>query len=120
MRPAILVVEDDEPIRTILAEALRDEGYTVHTARNGQQALDAVRSTTFAVLLIDLQMPVMDGWKLVRTLREQGCLIPVVIMTASRDAAKLKHELTVAAYVDKPFDLERLFAILARVTNGVS
>ena len=113
----ILVVDDNDPIRTTLAAVLRDEGYTVHTAQNGRDALEAIRSTSYAVLLVDLQMPVMDGWELLRSLQEEGISVPVVVMSAGRHSP-LTREFAVAAYLEKPFDVETLLAILGTVTAG--
>jgi len=118
-RPVILVVDDDDAIRTILADVLRDEGYIVHLARNGRDALIAVETVSIAVLVVDLHMPVMDGWELVRTLKDRGFTIPTVIITAGRDIAKVTTELAIAACLEKPFDVERLLATVATVLQGV-
>jgi two-component system chemotaxis response regulator CheY len=65
--PRVLIVEDDRSIRGTLAEILADEGYLVQTAENGQQALEVCRAQLAPdLILLDLQMPVMDGWEFMR------------------------------------------------------
>jgi CheY-like chemotaxis protein len=111
--PSILIVEDDEAIATCLADLLRDEGYSVATARNGRAGLALLERQAFAVILMDLAMPVMDGRALTRALREKGTHPPIVLMTANRDAPTLARELGVAAYLAKPFSIDDVLATIA-------
>src|SRR4051794_23983356 len=83
----VLVVDDDVSIRGFLAEALRDEGYEVQTAGNGHDALALLREWRPDLILLDLMMPVMDGWAF-RT--EQRLIpnmadVPVIVLSATRD-----------------------------------
>jgi CheY-like chemotaxis protein len=105
-KPAILIVEDEECIASCLADLLRDEGYAVATARNGREGLDLIERTPFAVILLDLAMPVMDGRTFNQALRQAGHRTPVVLMTANRDIATSAHELGASAYLQKPFSID--------------
>jgi CheY-like chemotaxis protein len=83
--PQVLVVEDDAPIREALCAVLRDDGYAVAEAGDGQEALEFLRThPTPRVILLDLMMPVMDGWTFLREQAADPALagIPVVVITA--------------------------------------
>ena len=111
-RPSILVVDDDDSIREVLSEVLRDEGYRVVSASNGQQALSELRNHGHPdLMLLDLMMPVMSGWELLELLQSSADLsrIPVVIVSAM-NAPEPYERLT------KPIDLDRLLATVSRLT----
>jgi CheY-like chemotaxis protein len=104
----ILVIEDDEDIRDSLKELLEDEGYSIETAANGQQALARLQGAALPhVILLDLTMPVMDGWQFQRELqRVPACLeIPLIVVSASR---VLREPLNAKAFLPKPLDAEVL------------
>lgn len=110
---AVLVVEDDADVRGALAELLRDEGYDVLLASNGQEALDVLGRETPSLLLIDLLMPVMGGIELLKRLRREPAhaCIPMVVMTGVNDAMiGVKLDLPV---LQKPIDAQSLIQILA-------
>src|SRR5207248_10941463 len=75
----VLVVDDDAGIRSIVAELLEDEGYTVDTADDGAQALQRAREAPPAAILLDLMMPVLDGWGFVGACRQQGICVGVPV-----------------------------------------
>lgn len=113
---SVLVVEDDTPIAVELAELLNDQGYSVRIARDGSDALMQLQAGFRpSVILLDLVMPVMDGWTLRRKLLDQPNLatIPVVVITgvASPKAAELER---VEEIVRKPFDIQSLLTIVDR------
>src|ERR1700687_4180315 len=85
--PQILVVEDDDAIRGLVSEVLRDDGYDVREATNGVEALDRLRDARPDLIVLDLMMPVMDGWAFVEELRRKpGCgAVPIVVTSASHD-----------------------------------
>jgi len=114
----ILIVDDDEAIRTMLADIFREEGYEVQTAIHGRQALDSLRQSTFDLLLTDMSMPVMDGWQLARELKEQGVSVPLVVMTAAQSAAALAREVDAVAYLGKPFDIDTLLSTVDQVIHS--
>src|SRR5207248_6709425 len=91
----VLVVDDDAGIRSIVAELLEDDGYTVNTADDGAQALQRAREAPPAAILLDLMKPVLDGWGFVEACRQQGiCLgVPVVVMSAAHGLHALTERL---------------------------
>lgn len=80
----VLIVEDDDDIRDCLAETLTLEGFVVAQARNGLEALEMIRVSPPRVVILDLMMPVMNGWELLNVLRSDSVLgqIPALVMTA--------------------------------------
>lgn len=105
---AILVVDDDEAILDIVADVLRFEGYPVETAIDGVVALEVVERERPALVLLDMRMPRLDGWGFARTLRERGIELPILVMTAARDAAGWAQEIGAQGYLAKPFDIDEL------------
>ena len=109
----ILVVEDDQEIRDFLALVLEGEGYAVRTAPNGAVALELIREAPPQLILLDMRMPVMDGWTFVRAYRSQpGPHAPIVVQTAARDAQQTAREVQADGYLGKPFDLKDLLAVV--------
>ena len=78
----ILIVEDDKELRSLFERVLVKNGYTVSQTANGQQALDAIDREYYDLIISDIMMPVMDGYELVRSLRDAGITIPVLMITA--------------------------------------
>jgi two-component system response regulator (stage 0 sporulation protein F) len=113
----ILVVDDDEGIRTMLADLFREEGYDVTTAVDGRQALEYVRRDNFDVVLLDMAMPVMDGWQLARVLDDSAIHVPLVAMTAARSSTVLAKEVRAAAYLTKPFDIDTVLSTVDQVVQ---
>jgi CheY-like chemotaxis protein len=109
----ILIVDDDVSIRTTLTAFLEDEGYSVDAAINGAEALECVARQRPSLILLDMRMPVMDGWAFAGALRARGIAVPLVVMTAARDARRWAEEIGATAYVAKPFDLPELLNKLA-------
>src|SRR5918995_882567 len=106
--PLILVVDDERDIRSAVAEMLALEGYDVDEAANGADALAAVDRRRPDLILLDMRMPVLDGWGFAAELRRRGSQIPIVVMTAARDAARWAAEITATAFVSKPFGYDEL------------
>jgi two-component system, chemotaxis family, chemotaxis protein CheY len=104
----ILIVDDDPAIRSTVSEILDMEGYPVQTAANGQEALSKVRATRPWLIILDMRMPIMDGWAFARTLQEEGIKIPILVMTAAQNARRWAEEIGANAYIPKPFDLDEL------------
>ena len=110
----VLVVDDDPDIRLMVSWALEDEGYAVVQASNGRDAVEAVRREAPDTILLDLQMPVMDGWSLLRACQaDPTCRdVPIVLMSARQRIAQAQG-LGAAAFVTKPFDVGVLIGTLA-------
>lgn len=113
MMAPILVVDDDDAIRNLVALVLEDEGYEVLTAANGEQALRLIERDTPSLVLLDLNMPVMNGWELHARLRQAAPEIPVIFMTAGQDASREAHQHAAAGHLSKPFDLDDLLRVAA-------
>jgi CheY-like chemotaxis protein len=113
----VFIVEDDRDTREMLGQFLELEGFHVETAANGRQALDRLNSGLKAnVILLDLMMPVMDGWQFrqEQVRNEELADIPVIVVSAG--GRELIQRVNANAYVSKPVDLEEL---LTQITNLV-
>lgn len=109
----ILVVEDDGSIRGLIEMALSDEGYEVMTAPHGAAALDLIQESAPDFILLDMSMPVMDGWEFSRAYRETpGRHAPIVALTAAHNAANPAAEIQAAGYLAKPFTLDVLLSMV--------
>lgn len=105
----VLIVDDDAGIRELISSALSDEGYDVATAADGRQALAVVEEVDPALIVLDLRMPVIDGWQFARLYRQRpGRHAPIVVCTAALDAAKDAAEIGAEGFIGKPFRLEDL------------
>jgi len=115
----VLVVDDNEDILSLLALILEGEGYRVETAADGREGLEAVGRGMPDLILLDMKMPVMDGWEFAREYRakyDRGGA-PIVVLTAAADAKKYAGEIGAAAWIGKPFDLDALLDIVQRCTK---
>ncbi|MDP2342458.1 MAG: response regulator [Deltaproteobacteria bacterium] len=111
----VLLVEDDDDLRTDLAFLLERKGFSVATASNGQQALAHIRDTGVPrLILLDLMMPHMDGWTLRQVLLQHPMLekVPVVIFSGTADVEE-EARLLGTPFLTKPVDLERLYQVVA-------
>ena len=107
----ILVVDDDESIRQIVRLCLSDEGYCVQEAENGLSALSSVTQHAPGLILLDLRMPVMDGWEFVRRYRLMpGPHAPIVAFVAALNTSQECEGIDAAGVLNKPFDLDDLVA----------
>ena len=118
----ILIVDDDPAIRDVVSDILEMSDYCVKTACNGAEALDRIRDDRPSAVLLDLMMPVMDGWEFLREYRDESSLtpVPVVIMSAAQDASRAADELGAQAFLAKPFEIETILAIVDRVAAHAS
>jgi CheY-like chemotaxis protein len=109
----VLVVDDDESIRELVDMALSSEGHHVMTAPHGAAALEAIAASPPDVILLDMKMPVMDGWEFARVYRQvPGQHAPIVVVTAAADAAGRAAEVAADGHLPKPFDLDDLFRVI--------
>jgi len=108
----VLVAEDDAPTRSFLVEALTDEGYLVSAAADGKTALERCAEMKPDLVVLDLSMPLMNGFEFLRR-RGPDCSAPVIAMSAAFRVGELAG-LPVEAFLAKPFDLRVLIATIAR------
>jgi CheY-like chemotaxis protein len=104
----VLVVDDDPSILELVARVLRDDGHEVVSASDGRRALEALTGGTFELILLDMNMPVMDGWEFARASRAAGITAPIIVMTAAGDARHAATQIHARGHVAKPFDLDDL------------
>src|SRR5579872_5486540 len=78
----VLVVEDDPSLRAFLKEGLSREGFAIDLARDGKEGLAAARGDSYDVILLDVMMPEMDGYTVLRTLRSERIDVPVIMVTS--------------------------------------
>jgi two-component system response regulator PilR (NtrC family) len=114
----ILVVDDDPTILATVSETLDMEGYPVVTASNGAEALQEVDRNRPSLVLLDMRMPVMDGWSFMRAVRERGLELTVVVMTAATDARRWAAEIGAQGVLAKPFELDDLTNAVRRLISG--
>ena len=110
----VLVVDDDTSILDTVSSILSGEGYDVVSASTGQEALAAVARKQPLLILLDMRMPVIDGWAVARALREQGISVPIVVMTAAESAKRWADEVGAEGYLAKPFGLDELLTTVER------
>lgn len=115
MTAPVLVVEDDAMLRELIAMILADEGLATDVAANGREALDHVQSDPPSLILLDMSMPVMDGWQFCRELDRRGGRRPrIIVVTAATDPARRADEVHADGWLAKPFDCDALLALVRR------
>ncbi len=123
MKKHILIIEDEKAIQSILAELLTDAGYQVTTADNGVDGLAKFREQSYALVLLDIMMPKIDGYAVCEMIRRES-KVPVIMLTAlDEEQAQIKaFELQVDDYITKPFSLTlvlmRIEAVLRRTKEA--
>lgn len=111
----ILLVDDDPTVRDSLNDVLVAEGYLVIPAENGQQALDLAAATPVDLALLDLNMPVMNGWDTFERLTTDHPLIPIIIVTARPNQLFMALSAGVGALLEKPMDIPTLLRTIERL-----
>lgn len=110
----ILVVDDDPEILAMLRDFLESEGLAVRTASNGAEALEALDDVVPALILLDMRMPVLDGWAFAERFHERALTYPIVVMTAAESARRWAEEIGATGYIAKPFDVNELLETIER------
>lgn len=107
-----MVIDDDEKITSMLRRGLAFEGYSVETASNGAEGLKQMLRSEPNLLILDVMMPHIDGWEVVRRIRESGSEVPILMLTAKDEISDRVKGLDLGAddYLVKPFALEELLA----------
>ncbi|MBI4322252.1 MAG: response regulator [Chloroflexi bacterium] len=111
----VLVVEDEFDLRAFVEMVLQQEGYRVATAANGLEALEQVDREKPELILLDMRMPIMDGWQFVKEMRNKhDHSIPIVVMTALHDAYAVAKQIDAKGYLRKPFEIDDLLRSVAK------
>jgi CheY-like chemotaxis protein len=117
----VLVVDDDAVIRQLICVNLELEGFEVHTAEDGQDALDKIRDVDPAVVTLDIMMPRLDGWETAARLRNDPATahMKVILLSARAQEADLRRGqgIGVDAYLTKPFDPDDLVEAVRRLAG---
>ena len=120
MNENILLVEDEDALRTTLGDRLRGEGYVVDTAKDGQEGMEKITTAPFDLLILDIMLPYRSGFDLCRDIRQAGLATPILFLTARNEVVDkvVGFKLGGDDYVTKPFEaaelLVRVEALLRR------
>ena len=115
MAAHVLAVEDDPNLLALLEMVLAEAGHRVRTAAHGAEALERVAEEMPGAILLDMRMPVMNGWEFARELRARyGHACPIVVLTAAENAEQRAAEIGAEGWLAKPFDIEDVLAAVAR------
>ena len=111
----VLVIDDDDDLAEVVRQVLREAGYSVATVKHGAAALELIKHVAPDLILLDLSMPIMDGWSFVgqyRRTAKHGARI--VLLTANTMAPDIAKTLEADGYITKPFAMDELVALVAR------
>jgi two-component system, OmpR family, response regulator CpxR len=116
----ILIVDDDEAIRALLFTILRRRGFALDVAKNGVEAMFRLRNCRYALILLDLMMPMKSGWEVMDELKKlpAGARPVVIVLTAGTNPRDLDPAL-VAASIGKPFEMNLLVDTIVACTNAL-
>jgi DNA-binding NtrC family response regulator len=116
----ILVVDDEAALRTVLSSELHTEGYMVSTASDGDEAIDLLQSHSFDLILLDIKMPRVDGFQVLRYVKEKLPHIKVIMLTGFADLKNAIESKKLGAedFISKPYDLVDLLATIERVLTS--
>ncbi|WP_404790659.1 response regulator transcription factor [Altericista sp. CCNU0014] len=106
----ILIAEDEARVAAFLEKGLRKHGFATVVAEDGEQAIRIVQTKDIALLVLDLGLPILDGWKVLRELRDRGSTLPIIVLTAQdRESSKTNAFACGATdFVSKPFHFNEL------------
>ena len=112
--PGLLVVEDDPDLAGLMKIILGDAGYQVRVAENGAVALARVAEEMPSLILLDMRMPVMNGWEFAREFRARhGRAARIVVVTAAENARLRAQEIEADGWLEKPFELDAVLDTVA-------
>ena len=116
----ILVVEDEQDLNNVICNKLRASGYSVDSCLNGEDALDYIRVGSYDGVLMDIMLPKINGFEVVKMIRAEGDRTPVLFLTARDTVADIVHGLDIGGndYLIKPFSFEELLARIRVITRN--
>jgi DNA-binding response OmpR family regulator len=116
----ILIAEDEVRLAAFIEKGLRKNGFLTAVASDGLEALQMAENEEFQLLLLDLGLPLKDGWWVLKELRSQGKSLPIIILTAMHDEQNYATAFNLGAndYVTKPFQFSNLLSIIKSYLNS--
>ncbi len=117
----ILVVDDEDALRTVLSSELEGEGYKVASAADGSEAIEILKKEGFDLILLDIKMPNVDGFEVLKFVKENHPDTKVIMLTGFADLKNAIESKKLGAedFVSKPYDLVDLLTTVERVLSGV-
>lgn len=117
---SILVVDDEDALRTVLSSELESEGYVVATAADGDEAISVLQGKSFDLVLLDIKMPRVDGFEVLRFIKERYPATKVIMLTGFADLKNAIESKKLGAedFVSKPYDLVDLLTTIERVLTS--
>ena len=117
----VLVVDDDEAIRKLISAILRRRNFVVDTAANGEEALKKLGENHYAIMLLDLMMPRVDGYTVIERVRDQKIATEIVVVTAAgASQVKAIDRNVVRVIISKPFDVTQLVETVVGICDGTA
>jgi DNA-binding response OmpR family regulator len=118
----VLVIEDDNRIANLVERALTEDGHRVTVSDNGREGVDMLLSRKFDAALLDILLPQMDGFEVLRRVRAKHCKTPILVLTAVDAVPKIVHAFDLGAddYLVKPFILEILLARVGAIARRIA
>ena len=115
------MVDDEPAIRALIAKIVERAGFPVGTARDGAEALEKLDAQSFAVLVVDLMMPNLDGYGLIQRIKERGGKLPAIIVISAADSAALRglDGSMVHSIIRKPFDIDVLGDLISAAADSM-
>jgi CheY-like chemotaxis protein len=114
MMQRVLVVDDDPDMRRAIDEVLSDEGFVVDLAEDGRQALERAGSETPALVILDITLPILDGYAVADELHTRFGMLPILAITADGRAEQKAQRVRAYGFLRKPFELDDLVAMVER------
>lgn len=118
----VLVIEDEEDVRNFVSRLLELEGYEVLTAETGESGLDIARASEISLVVLDLKLPGMDGWAVIKEMRGNASLsgVPVILFTAAVNALERAkaQKLANTYYLPKPVNVVTMKTLVKRILNS--
>lgn len=116
----ILVVDDEDALRTVLSAELEGEGYIVQMAGDGDEAIKILEKNSFDLILLDIKMPTVDGFEVLKFVKQHSPATKVIMLTGFADLKNAIESKKLGAedFVSKPYDLVDLLTTVERVLTG--
>jgi DNA-binding response OmpR family regulator len=118
----VLVVDDEPPIRALIAKIIQRAGFHVDTARDGAEAIEMLRDGAYSVMVIDLMMPNVDGYDVIEHIRTSGIARPAIIVITAGDTASIRRldPAMVHSVLRKPFDIDVLGDLIVAAAQSMA